>query len=282
MGAIYVASSPAAAWITADSISADPRVSKILEQFGRSGPFGLSLDDVCQMATDLLFYRTAQHYLGHQDRTIRPHRLIPLRRGMPQPVGWGYAYSGAYGQFSRWFPEGWPDDFYLQFVTLDGPNTVVEEVQLYDPSHGIEGVVPPEDYSLRGRDLWRMADPVTNSPMAWPGRQRLDVPLGQPYTWSVRYTYGALPDWGGIQACRELAIEIALAIGGGKSRIPQRVTQLSHTGTTVQLEQSASLKEGFLGLPLVDQWVDTINPVALRRRPTVLSPQRIVPSQGGS
>lgn len=284
----YVASSPAAAWIAADDIDQDERLTAtgpkgdptIASKFpaGGEGPFGLTLDDVCQMATDLLFWRTAAHFLGTKTTTVRPHRLIERRRGLPFPVGWGYAYSGAYGQFSRWFPEGWPDSEYTQTVTLDGPNTDVTEVQLWDPSNGVEGIMPSTDYKLRGRDLWRLADPVTNSPLAWPSRQRLDLPLGEPYTWAITYSWGARPDWGGIMACRELAIEIAISIGGGRSRIPGRVISLQQHGTNVQLENSSYLRDGMLGLPMVDQWVDTINPVGLRRRPTVLSPQRIVPS----
>lgn len=279
MPTAYVAQSPAAAWIKGDDVSGDDRLTAYLDKFGVGGVFGLALDDVAQMATDILFYLTGQRFLGTIDRVVRPHRLLRERRGLAAPIGWGYAYSGAYGQFSRWFPEGWPDAQRTQFVTLDGPNTVVHTVTIFDPAQGISGVMPTADWTLRGRDLWRMADPG-GAPLPWPANQRLDLPLGEPYTWSVDYSFGQPPDWAGIMAVRDFTVELAASIASGKSRIPGRVTSITQHGTTVALENSAYMQDGLTGLPLVDQWIVSVNPHRLRRRPAILTPQSVVPSQG--
>lgn len=285
----FVAESPCAPWITGDDVAGpgagggptpassgqDPRLAEVVL------PDGLTFNNVAQMATDLLYHRTGERWGGTRSAVIRPTRLTEsCHLGGPLwgAAGWGLADSSTFGWFSRWFPEGWGCGYYSASLWLDGPHTNVTAVEVHNPPDADGDLTSPGDWQLFGRRLVRMADPLTNTPRAWPCCQRLDLALGQPGTWAVSYSYGQPPPWGGVAAVRDLAVELAVAIGSTKqSRLPQRVTQVARQGVTVQVANATYLKDGYLGLPLVDAWVDSVNPAKLRRRPRVYTPDDVIP-----
>lgn len=110
----------------------------------------------------------------------------------------------------------------------------------------------------------------------WPTCSHLAVPDGTSGSWSITYTRGQLPGMDGILACRELAIHVALALSGKPSKLPARATGVQRRGLGLNLLRG--LKR--TGIPLVDDFVDSVNPNGLMGRPSVMSPDTIRLSSG--
>lgn len=89
-------------------------------------------------------------------------------------------------------------------------------------------------------------------------------------TWSITAQYGEpIPDLAQL-AMGELACEIVRAATGGDCRLPPGVTQLVRQGVTISYPDVGELlKNGRTGLYLVDLFLATYNPNALKRRSRV-------------
>jgi len=101
----------------------------------------------------------------------------------------------------------------------------------------------------------------------WPACNDLSVDDGQPGTWTVTATFGEpVPD-GGVLAMGELICEIIRGATGGDCRLPAGVTQLIRQGVTIQYPDIGEMfRRGRTGLYLVDMFINTWNPYALRQR----------------
>lgn len=242
---------PCSAWVDQDDITAIGPVPDDITP--------AQWDDVAEAATAILFHLSGRRYAGECSATVRPSRR-------------------ATGDRPR---------YYSDWLTLDGACRGVRN--LNDPCCGsvqavtlgstpvtaitavvIDGVtLDPGAYRLDGdRQL------VRQDGGAWPACQDLDLPNGQPGTWSVAFTYGTVPDQAGLIACAELSRQIGLAISQNeKCRLPQRVQTITRQGVSMTLlDPQDFLDHGRTGIYLVDLWLKAVNPDGSRRRARVMSP----------
>lgn len=169
---------------------------------------------------------------------------------------------------------------YLSRVKLSGyPVREIVEVK-------IDGDVLPTTYTPSGaptyrldkwRFLTRLDDPDQPSlNKQWPGCQNLALEDDQPGTFSVTYTYGVDPPVAGINAARQLACQILLALDGQDCQLPTGVTKIVGSGVTMDrgilLAWGRDAKTGIwnTGLTLVDLFLNSYNPQRLQRRPAVI------------
>lgn len=202
---------------------------------------------------------------------------------------WGY-WSGDWGY--GWF---WGNEAggrlcscgYDSLVELAGyPVSEVSEVK-------IDGQVLPgtfdggaPTYRLdQWRYLTRLSDPaVPDMPLHWPACQRLDLEDDQPGTWSVSYTYGVAPPPLGVQAAVQIGCQLLLAMSGQPCQLPANASKLVRQGVTIEriVPLAKQLRTGGTGLFLVDSFLAAYNPAALRRRPSVFSPDVPFPVRVGN
>lgn len=148
-------------------------------------------------------------------------------------------------------------------VFLPGPVCSVTEVV-------IEGVtINPANYKMYdGNKLVFLAG------QACPPCQDYNQPLGQPGTWSVAYNIGKpLPPgaelMAGLYAC-----EIARALSQDAScKLPGRVRHVARQGIDIEeFDPFTIIDAGLIGLPVVDNWIRTLNPARLAQPSRVWSP----------
>lgn len=255
-----------ATWIDEDDVIRWPRLPENVNSLE-------DIEDLAQVASDLLYDATAQQYPGVQEETRRPCRTGGSCWEGDPAARWLWTSSYVSGSW-YWF---WGDDRgasqcgcgALSQVQLPGdPIVSVTEVK-------VDGaVVASSGYRVdQGGWLVRLAAP-DGTAQQWPACQRLDLPDTQPGTWSVKYKWGAPPPEAGKLAAVELALELWAAKTGGKCRLPQKVTKAVRQG--VQIERvvpfAKMLSRGETGLVFVDLFIGSANPTGMQRPPAVLSP----------
>lgn len=88
----------------------------------------------------------------------------------------------------------------------------------------------------------------------------------------VTYTFGDAPPAGGRDAAIELGIEILLdTIGSGECRLPPNTVSVTRQGLTMEL-MSTDRPEFRTALPLVDMWLEAVNPYRSPQASQVWSP----------
>lgn len=248
--------------MTATAIEADDRLADV------TLPAGIFLDACCQAATGLLFEMGGHRFPGVQQDTIRPHKL---HHACGCTFGAALSNWGqAGGWFNRSFPEGWACACSGgRSIQLPGGPVVSVDQVIVDGTP-----LNPAGWLLTDhRRLWRTTDPVTGALYSWPCCQLLEYPLTQPGTWAVTYTHGQQPPSLAVLAARELAIEWALTLASGDTRLPPRVTRVDRDGVQIDISSlSQFLKDGRTGFTFCDAFLEAYNPFRLRRRPTILSP----------
>ncbi|UYP17715.1 hypothetical protein OED52_13645 [Rhodococcus sp. Z13] len=142
-------------------------------------------------------------------------------------------------------------------IHLPGPVGEIAEVK-------IEGIVLDEAaYRLEGDRLYR----TDGKP--WP-HQNLLAPLDSDGTWSVTYTRGHPVPAGVGTLVGLLTKEFLAACSGGKCRLPRRVQSVSRQGVTYQMVDPTDIyASGKTGIPEIDLWLSSVNPIALQQRPVV-------------
>lgn len=144
-------------------------------------------------------------------------------------------------------------------------------------------VLDPSEYDLLNRRyLLRMAD-VDGNRQRWPGIQRLDLPLGDPGTWGVRFVYGQYPPIPGRDAAIAHASELAKACAGDATcKLPARVQSVARQGVTMVIgDPNSFLQAGLTGLGEVDSWISAERYAARVRRPAFVNPDFILCGGGG-
>lgn len=149
----------------------------------------------------------------------------------------------------------------------------------------INGEILPATYDdsapTRRLDQWRFLTRMDNPDepslqKQWPTAQDLALDDDQPNTFSISYTYGVDPPVAGINAARQLACQILLALDGQDCQLPTGVTKITGNGVTMDrgilLGWGRDPKTGIwnTGLTLVDLFLNTYNPMRLRRRPAII------------
>lgn len=108
----------------------------------------------------------------------------------------------------------------------------------------------------------------------WPTCQDWNVPVSGVGAWSVLAPYGFPVPTLGELAMGEAAREFALACTPDATcRLPSRVTSVVRQGVTHNFATLAELAEAdATGLPLVDRFIDAVNPGHIRHRPGIWNP----------
>lgn len=140
------------------------------------------------------------------------------------------------------------------------PGSVVNEVK-------VDGVVlATTAYAVYNGRL------VRQDGLSWVS-QSLSVPNGQPGSWSVTYTLGPLPPRIGLLACRELSIWTAQSFSNKPGRAPNRATEVRRGGVMVPIARRKMADGTYTtGIPIVDDFLNAVNPNGLRRRSRITSP----------
>jgi hypothetical protein len=118
---------------------------------------------------------------------------------------------------------------------------------------------------------------------SWPVSNNLTLDDSQVGTWSVTAKYGeGLPD-GANLAVGELACEILKAMNGEDCRLPRTVTNIVRQGVSVSIPSVSDMfANGVTGLYLVDIFIKTWNPKALRARARSYSVDSLGPRRVGT
>jgi hypothetical protein len=147
-------------------------------------------------------------------------------------------------------------------VFLPAPVVSVDEVK-------IDGVVLPiTSYRL---DNWRKL--VRTDGYEWPACNDLNLDDTEINTWSIKITVGKVVPTMGKIAVGELAAQIAKLLAcETQCALPKNVQQLIRQGVTQNfLDPVKMFATGLTGLYLVDLFIRTVNPDALRSRSRVYS-----------
>ena len=229
-------------------------------------------------ATEFLYQRSGKQFTGSCGPvTIRP----VFRPTNADTRGWVFAGGGGWGYgwgASAMGNLGMPPVLALYaeeqgavIELYDFPVTEILQVK-------IDGVVIPSDeYELRQHKwLLRMrptSDFVPTQRWGWPSSQIPDLPDTQQGTFSITYMFGQDPGQMGRMAAIALAEFLVLPVLGNPTLYPQRTTQVTRQGVTAQITSSIDIiKTGNTGIPIVDLWLNAVNPKQLLRRPRVWSP----------
>lgn len=226
--------------------------------------------------------------------TVRPCQPGGCGNGLS---GWGsWVWTWGYWEGSWGYGWGWGNDNrglqcgcgYDSHVELAGyPVSQVTQVK-------IGGSVLPATFADSGaptyrldewRYLTRLSDPDNpNIALHWPRCQRLDLDDDQPGTWSVSYLYGVTPPPPALEAARQLASQVMLAMVGQACQLPNNVRTLVRQGATIEriTPLATELKTGATGMLLWDAAIAAYNPNGLRRPPSVFSPDLKFPVRVGN
>lgn len=225
------------------------------------------LEDAIEAASNVLYEFTGRRWPGENQDVVRPC-------GMRSTYLWG-RHDFNTGDLSGWCGCARPRECgcrRLSEIKLPGyPVVSVDEVK-------IDGlVIDPDRYRLDDhRWLVYLPDESGVDPrQGWPCCQRTDLADTEEDTFSVTYTFGQLPDRGGVMAAASLACQLALAFcppsssGASQCRLPKRVTSISRQGVTLAILDPLSLfKDGQTGLAEVDMWIGAKNYGAKKRAAT--------------
>lgn len=238
-------------------------------------PDGVTHDMCVQAASEELFYASGRRWSGLRTDTIRWRRLEPSGGAFGGFVGWGW--NDATGDvWNRRFPEGWACAASNELI-LPGPVTSVVEVTIDDRT------LDPSEYALfDNRLLVRARDAVTGALLPWPVYQELGDAAGAVNTFSTTIQHGAAPPTSGVLAAREWSIQKVLFVSTQKTKLPQRTSRVDRQGTTITIEQGDMLKDGKVGIPLVDTFLTFANPKRLHRRARSFSVDDVVPARSSS
>lgn len=245
------------------------------------------------MASELLWWLSGRLYLGRCTRTVRPCGNTPcgfqvLSRGhivWPDINNWGLNNWG-------WNGWGWnfPDYGGCGCVPLDRillAGYPVREILTVK----IDGVVLPEFDMATGTRNWRLDKRrylvrMANSDgeaQRWPACQRMDEDDTEPGTFSVEYAYGQDPPMLGALAAAQVGCEFYRAANGDECSLPAGTVRIQRNGITIDklaalgwYKQSSNRfgpqARWATGLPVVDAFLNGVNPFGLTRRPVMMAP----------
>lgn len=229
-------------------------------------------------ATNLLYLMSGRQYRSGRS-VIRP-TAISNSWNFQNTM---YPYSSMSGYGGAWgFAAGWAWTAMGMGWWQNGEDTT--RVQLTAPVRRINmvmvdgAVLDPSMYKLFNRKyLYRMLDATGQANGSWPWQQNIQMPITEPGTWVIDYEWGKGPPPAGVMACISLSTELALAMSGAKTaKLSDRIITISTEGTNVAVGEAMDyLKESFTSLPLVDMFLQAVNPQKLRRRSVFLGPNSI-------
>lgn len=266
---------------------------------GSNGLSPVQLDAAAVSASMLMFELSGRRWVGLCGPvTVRPCPSGGCGEGAGWAGlggswwSWGY-WEGSWGYGPGW---GWGNSYsgrrcgcgYDSNIQLAGyPVTQVTQVKIGGqilPTTFVDSGAPT--YRLdEWKYLTRLSDPSNPSdPLYWPRCQRLDLEDDQPGTFSVSYIYGVAPPPLGIEAARQIASQLMLAMNGQACQLPNNIRSAVRQGASFEriTPLAEELRTGGTGMFLVDAFLAAYNPYALRRAPSVFSPDAPFPSRVGA
>jgi hypothetical protein len=257
---------PCAAWIT--GIEVDAFCSAGASQAG-----GPDFDFAALMASQALYEISGRQFSGSCSSTVRPcaqscgcwgggvgSLAIAGAVALGVPINW--TFGGG-----QWECGGNSCGCGVLSEVLLEPYPVTSITQVK-----IGGVV--QAASTYRLDAWRRL--VCTNGNVWPVCQDLTRQDTDQGTWSVSFTHGMEPPLLGKQAACQLACQLKIAMDGGACQLPEAVTRVVRQGVTLEKGSLSALMKaigsGTTGLALIDTFLATYNPLGMRRRPAVWSP----------
>ena len=228
------------------------------------------LDACIAAASEILYLASGKQFPGVGQRTVRPCHTDLCRFGLQvlsrgHLVGWGW-WGGSWcwgGSQCGCRP--------ISKVPLAGYVRSINEVM-------IDGAViaPSEYFVYEHRDL------VRKNHARWPRCQSMDVDDDAQGAFTVTYTYGKVPPVIGQIAAARLACELLKGCRNDEDcALPNGVVRVTRQGityerTTLLRALAGSARAGKIvwqsGIGEVDYFLNTVNPHAILRTATVMSP----------
>lgn len=197
-----------------------------------------ALEGALRLAEFILFHRTARQFPGLCTDTVRPS-LDGRCRVVPYFVG------------DR------------QRNALRLPGRPVREVTAVK----VDGdLLTADEYRLVDRHVLLRVDGC------WPTSQRQDLADTEDGTFSVAYGYGTAPPASFKLPLSRFACELAKSMSGAPCGLAEEITSQVRQGVTLIGLSPDQFGNRPTGIRLVDQWVLTVNPNGLHRRPRIVSP----------
>lgn len=224
------------------------------------------LEDYVMAASNILFRLTGRQFPGSCLDEVRP---CAQYRGED-----GYGYM-------RYWPRGWNWHGSWGYCACNVSDrcgcTRLSQVEL-----GAQPVTEINEVKVDGAVLassaYRIDDfkyLVRIDDEGWPCCQKLELDDTEEDTFSVRFTYGIMPDETGVLAASMLACELYKAFNpeAGPCRLPKRVQSITRQGVTMAIiDPQDVLDEGRTGIAEIDLFIKAYNPGGISRRATVWSP----------
>ena len=241
-----------------------------------------------EVATELLFLLTGRQFNTGRS-IVRPCSI----QGAYGNQSYLYPYSSMSGYGQAWgFAAGWSwtaigmgwwqNGQDLSEVVLQGPVVRINNVMVdgYNLGSWEQGQPSNPNYTLYDRRrLIRNVNPSNgNVSSAWPWNQQIQLPVSNAGTWLIDYNWGVGPGALGKAACAALATEVALALSGSnKTQLPQRVQSVATSGVTTLVGDALTfIRADLTGIPLVDMFINAVNPHGRRRRPVFMAPNSTI------
>lgn len=220
------------------------------------------------VATDILWAMSGRQF-GECTLTVRPCRRDCY--DYPWPMGWTQ-WSGGGGPYPALVGGLWLN-LTCGSCTGDCSCRTLEQILLPGPITKINAV--KIDGSPLATGSYKLYDArwlIRTDGGRWPVCNDLTKDDGATGTWSVNFNTGVSVPTSGQLAMGELACEVIKALQGKDCRLPRMVTQLVRQGVTIQLPGlGEQLKEGLIGLTMVDMFIKAVNPARLPSRSRVYS-----------
>jgi len=201
-------------------------------------------------ASDVLYWLSGGRYMGGCSATVRPVRRCSCGcfgwRGSPWSMtGFGPSLCGWCMSCGE-----------VDMIQLRTPVLAITEVK-------VDGVsLSPVDYALTPQGkIYRTA--TGTRPPRWPSQQDLWKPDTEENTFSISFHFGQAsphPAWV-VNACVELACEMAAQRNNGRTKLPQGTTSVTMQNVSVGIQTKAeAIKEAKTYLPAVAQFIGVTNP----------------------
>ena len=280
---------PCAAWLAGEDL---------VGLLGSNGLIPVQLDAAAVVVSMLSYNCFGRRWQG----ICGPITVRPVARdhgiGLGWGVGtsswwtWGYWTSGEWGGYG--YGWGGEDGGRIQrggvgsTIELAGyPATEITQIML-------EGQVMAATFTDSGaptyrldewRYLTRLSDPANpQTVLRWPYHQRLDLPDTSEDTWSVSFRWGVAPPPPALEAAKQLASNVMLAMNGQACQLPANVRSAVRQGASFEriVPLAEELKAGATGMFLWDAAIAAYNPYGLRRVPSIWSPDMPFPVRVGA
>jgi hypothetical protein len=219
------------------------------------------------MAVDILYALSGRQY-GTCQATIRPTRE-PCQ-GLPDANAWALIGTNLYSSTAGW---AWQRGYHNQpfFAGASAVRLWHRDVCTIDEVQIDGDVVDPSLYrKIRRQGRWWL---IRTDGESWPDEQDWTVDNYEEGSWSITYTHGRQVPKGGQVAAGKLKCELAKACAEDETcALPERVQTITRQGVTVGfLDAQDFLDKGRTGITMIDLWLTSVNPKAIRRRARLMA-----------